>query len=470
VAVALLALTIGGLGAWRVRPLVLARGGGAEATITDIAGTVALFDTTVRHELTLIFADDAYDRMIAAYHASDDKSYVEADLTVDGTLLPSVGIRLKGNSTLRSLGGGPAGPGGGNFGRGMTGTTLSFDSPEELPWLVSLDHFVKNRRYQGRENLALRPAGQTGSTLNEAVALQLVGLAGEPTQRSTYVSLSVNDRPVTTRLLIEVPDKPYADGLGTGVLYKSLATGSFTDQGDEITAYADDFDQVNRKGSQDLEPVIEFIRWVNTASDAEFNAQLADHLDVESFSRYVALQNLLLNFDDMAGPGRNYYLYYDLDTKRFQVVTWDLNLALSGNASQGPFDASTMVGGGAPGGFRSWPGWPAPRWPSYPTVAFPRCARTRASPTSAGRPHDGRAPPQGAVPRLDRVQGDVPERLPRAVPEDCSRRAPPSGQWTTRRRRPSGPGATVDASQVTTLRTTLSDRKAALAANADVAG
>jgi spore coat protein CotH len=383
-----------------------------------------------------------------------------------------VGIRLKGNSTLRSLGGGPAGPGGGNFGRGMTGTTLSFDSPEELPWLVSLDHFVKNRRYQGRENLALRPAGQTGSTLNEAVALQLVGLAGEPTQRSTYVSLSVNDRPVTTRLLIEVPDKPYADGLGTGVLYKSLATGSFTDQGDEITAYADDFDQVNRKGSQDLEPVIEFIRWVNTASDAEFNAQLADHLDVESFSRYVALQNLLLNFDDMAGPGRNYYLYYDLDTKRFQVVTWDLNLALSGNASQGPFDASTMVGRGAPGGFpQGGPGGQPPG--GVPNGGLPNGGAPNAGFPNIGGGGGGRM--MGGHRLKERFLASTAfkatylsayrELYQKLFASGAAERAVDDAVASAQRA-----GATVDASQVTTLRTTIADRKAALASNTDVTG
>jgi spore coat protein CotH len=63
---------------------------------------------------------------------------------------------------------------------------------------------------------------------------------------------------------------------------------------------------------------------------------------------HVALQNLLLNFDDMAGPGRNYYLWYDLDTKRFTVVGWDYNLTFSGDAAQGPHDEGRMGGGDPP--------------------------------------------------------------------------------------------------------------------------
>ncbi len=386
-AIALTALTIGVLGAYRVRPIALASGAGDDnSTEFNVAGSVDLFDTTVAHAITLTFAQDAYDRMVATFKTTDEKEYIEADLVIDGVALESVGIRLKGNSTLRTLAGngqGGRGPGGfqaptgeeGGFGPGFGGTTLSFDAPEELPWLISFDRFVEGRRYQGHENIALRPAGQGGSTLNEAVSTTLVGLAGEPTQRWNYSALTVNDRPTTTRLVLEVPDKPYAAQLGNGVLYKSLSTGSFTYKGEDPTAYVDDFDQINRKGSQDLQPVIDLLRWVNEATDEQFAAELGEHVDVESFARYVALQNLLLNGDDMAGPGRNYYLYYDLDTKLFSVITWDLNLALSGDAAQGPFDASTIGGPGGgqfPGGGQL-PGRPGGGLPGgeFPGGGFP---------------------------------------------------------------------------------------------------
>jgi spore coat protein CotH len=144
---------------------------------------------------------------------------------------------------------------------------------------------------------------------------------------------------------VEHPDEGFADTLGgSGVLYKSLATSQFTDQGDEPTSYADDFKQITMKGSQDLQPLIKLIRWVTTSSDADFNGHLADHVDVPALARYLAIQNLLLNFDDMAGPGRNYYLWYDLKTRKFTVVGWDYNLALSGEATQGPHDSGGMGG------------------------------------------------------------------------------------------------------------------------------
>ena len=60
--------------------------------------------------------------------------------------------------------------------------------------------------------------------------------AGQTAQRYAYSSFTVNDRPTTARLVVEHPDEGFADTLGgSGVLYKSLATGQFTDQGDDPT-------------------------------------------------------------------------------------------------------------------------------------------------------------------------------------------------------------------------------------------
>ena len=68
------------------------------------------------------------------------------------------------------------------------------------------------------------------------------------------------------------------------------------------------FRQVTRKNQEDLTPLIEFIRWVEESSDEELAAGLADRLDVGSLARYLALHNLLLDVDDMSGPGQTIYL------------------------------------------------------------------------------------------------------------------------------------------------------------------
>jgi spore coat protein CotH len=368
------------VGTARVRPYVTSGPATSDGQVSvDITGSRDLFDPAVPHTMSLIVVASNYERMLQTYFNTGEKEWLEADLTIDGTLVPNVAIRLKGNSSLSGLswrgqsrgfsdlggggpgGGGPGGPpggGGGGFPGGGGGrAALDAEQPETLPWLVDFDEFVEDRRFQGREQIAVRVGGFGAGTtaLAEAVALTLVAAAGEPTQRYAYSSFSFNDRPVVARLLVEHPDDGFAESLGSnGVLYKSLATSQFTYQGEDPTAYEDDFKQINQVGSQDLQPVINLIKWANEASGAEFAAHLGDHIDVASFARYVALQNLLLNFDDMAGPGRNYFLWYDLTTRRFRILSWDYNLAFSGDAQQGPHDTGGMFGRGGltpPDGF-----------------------------------------------------------------------------------------------------------------------
>nr|MDT0659011.1 CotH kinase family protein [Micromonospora sp. DSM 115978] len=405
-------------GSARIRPYVTsASDESGSAVSVNIAGDRELFDPAVAHTVELTFRDADYERMLDAFFDNGEKEYVEADLTIDGVMVPSVGIRLKGNSTLSGLtrdgqtrartageggpGGGepPAGaefrrapqggapvdgaaPGGGQQRRvgGPGGAGLAAEEPETLPWLISFDEFVEGRRYQGHQEIAVRVGGMGGgsSVLNEALALSLLDTSGERTQRYAYSSFTVNDRPATARLLVEHPDENYADEMdSTGVLYKSRSTSQFTDQGDDPIDYQDDFKQINLTGSQDLQPVIDLIKWVNEADDEEFDARLAEHVDVEQFARYVATQNLLLNFDDMAGPGRNYYLWYDLATRKFSVVSWDHNLTFSGSADQGPHDEGRM--GGPGGGIRLAPGGEA----------------QQAAPAEGSQQPEGFAPPEG---------------------------------------------------------------------------
>ncbi|MGW4961631.1 CotH kinase family protein [Nonomuraea sp. NPDC004186] len=401
---AFLAACWGVFGSGTIRPYVTsAQAAETETVVTNLTGTKDLFDASVAHDVKLTFTDAAYEDMLTEYFKDGEKEYVEADLTIDGTRIPSVGVRLKGNSTLMGLtwkgqskqrgmpGGGrrpeglpegfqipegfqpsegfqPPGDGqpaagqpqatrspagqpqtgrgggfGGGGGPGGFGAQLKGEEPENLPWLISFDEFVDGRRYQGHSQMAVRPASTSSTAmLNEALGISVVGAAGEPTQSSTYASFTVNGRSAAPRLLVEYLDEGYAEGLGNGVLYKSLASGSFDYKGEDQTEYTEDFKQINKVGGKDLQPVIDLVRWVNEASDAEFAEGLDERLDVESFARYLVLQNLMVNFDDMAGPGRNYYLWYDLDAKKFKVVTWDLNLAFSGNAESGVNDTISM--------------------------------------------------------------------------------------------------------------------------------
>ncbi|ADH67245.1 CotH kinase family protein [Nocardiopsis dassonvillei] len=414
VCAALLALVLV-FGEARVRPYVTSELVSRDAVTQNIEGEGDLFDGG-EHTIEVSFDQTEYADMMSTFREEGEKEYIRADVTIDGTTVEDVGLRLKGNSTLMSLrgdSGAGAAPGQGGQQREETGTdtgtgdaggvadgttgaaadtrgeqgtgpggggaagpgsvTLSEDEPENLPWLISFEEFVSGRAYQGHTEIALRPATATSDTaLNEALALELTAAAGQTTQDYTFTSFAVNGGEGVPRLLLDAPDAAWADGYGDGVLYKGRAGGSFDYLGGDATDYEEAFNQINGEGAHDLQPVMDLLRFVAESDDEEFARELDEHLDTESFARYLALQSLMSNSDGMDGPGNNYYLWYDTAQERFTVLSWDLNLSFGGMGGMGggggamPEGAQFPGGGTPPGG--TWPpegmeapgGMPAP--------------------------------------------------------------------------------------------------------------
>ena len=420
--------------------------GDAGAATLDIAGSTELFDSSQIHTVSIDFAQRDYDRMLKTFRSTGEKEFVDATVTIDGTRIEHVGLRLKGNSTLRGIGGGfgGRGPEGGGFGGGGFGgggidaNAGTADDPTTLPWLVEFDPFVEDRRYQGFETLAIRRGGNSSpeTSLNEALALTLTEAAGEPAERYAYAVVQINGGAKTLRLVLEEPDAKFAeDRFETeGVLYKALSTGGFSYRGEGAVAYTESFRQITRKKRQDMQPLINLLRWVTKSSDGQFDNGLDGHVDVTSFARYVALQNLMLNFDDMAGPGQNYYLRYDLEQDRFSVVTWDLNFAFSGDPAQGPLESGRMGGpgfrGGPPGGFG---GAPLPGLGAPPDAGPNGTAGLRRRRRPARRQS-----PQGALPRERGIPRAVPRELLEPVRQALRERPRARRARTTGATRPLG--------------------------------
>lgn len=283
-----------------------------------------LFDSSQVHDVEVTFDEADYAEMIATYTATGDKSWIRATVAVDGTTFEDVGLRLKGNSSLR-------------------GVSADAD-PSTMPWLVRLDKYLDGQALGGVTSFVVR-SNTTTTALNEAVALELIGLSGLATQQATPVRLRVNDGEPVLRLVIENPDDAWAESVfdTEGLLYKSEAGGDWSYRGDDPASYEGSFDQ-ETGDVEDLTPLIGFLEWLDAADDETFAAELDDHLDVDAFATYLAVQDLVGNVDDISGPGNNSYLRYDVQTDRFTVVSWDQNLSFGVLNGGGP-----MGGGGAPG-------------------------------------------------------------------------------------------------------------------------
>lgn len=366
-----------GFGSTMVRPTITSALSTKEQLLENINGTTDFFDSG-EHSISINYNETEYQDMVKEFQSNGEKKFIGADITIDGTLIENVGLRLKGNSTLSSLrsdssGTGPGGQGFPGAARGAVASApasdtaiadvpdaaipdgaaagglgraqLSFDDPQGLPWVISVGEFVEGRAYEGNTEFSLRPATSGSTTaVNEALALAMTKESGQITQDYSLASVSVNGGESESRIVVDLPDGQWANELGDGVLYKADASGSMDYVGDDPTDYENSYKQINSVGTYDLQPVMRLLDFVNNSSDENFAEKLDEYLDVDAFAEYLATQALLSNGDAMDGPGNNYYLWYNTDDEKFTVLSWDLNMALSGMG--GALGGAAM---GAPG-------------------------------------------------------------------------------------------------------------------------
>lgn len=370
------------------------------ASTTQAASTSAkdFFTTDSIHDISVDFDEDDYQAMLTDYTNSGAKNWLKATVTIDGTTFKNVGIKLKGNSTLRGLSNATTKTESKtetNIAQTKTTesnivptgepSSLDSESPETLPWVIRLDKYEKGISYKGRSYFVVR-ANNTETSLNEAVALAVLNEAGVEAEKAAFTKFSVNGSAEKLRLVLDVPD----DGLWTeehfsssGLLYKADGNGDYSYQGTDPADYTDVFEQ--KYGDDDLTPLINFLNFINNSTDEEFASKLEDYLDTEAFATYLASQEIINNTDDIDGPGNNSYLYYDSTTKKMTVVAWDHNLSFGG-----------MGMGGAGGGMKGGMG------------------KTGEEPTGEGQTPpamDGKTAPEGNVtpPGMEGSRPEMPE-------------------------------------------------------------
>ena len=300
----------------------------ASAVTAGSSGT-GLFTADRLHEVVLDVGEADFRTALSTFQESGEKTWLEVTVTLDGTSYERAGLRLKGNSTLRRA----------DSGAGA----------EQYPWLIRLDKVVDGQNHHGVTEVVIR-VNNSASSLNEVVALDLLTAASLAGEQHSYATIRVGDASAL-RVVLESPGDTWAERTmtGDGLLYKAEATGDYTYRGSDPASYDQVFDQ--ESGDDDLAPLIEFLRFVNETSDADFASGLADRLDVPSFATYLALEDLMDNYDAIDGPGNNSYLWWDRESQRMTVVGWDHNLT---------FGVSNRPGGGAAAGGGAMPGGGAP--------------------------------------------------------------------------------------------------------------
>ncbi|MFC1718017.1 CotH kinase family protein [Candidatus Poribacteria bacterium] len=250
--------------------------------------------------------------------------YTRGSVSYANRIYHNVGIRFKGNSSLRGS-------------RNIL----------KKPFLLDFGHFVKDQTCCGHRKLNFSNGFKDPSLMREKIAYDLFQKAGVPAPRAGYAKLylTVEGRYCQEYLglytVVEHIDEHFLIdrfGNGNGLLIEIDHLPDLVYLGAEWEHYSRNFELRSAREISDTDGLIQFVRFLHNSDDGQFAQMIADLMNVNSFLRFLAVNVVLANVDSYLGTGHNYFLYQNTESGRYEMIPLDLNEAFGnfrmGNAQQ----------------------------------------------------------------------------------------------------------------------------------------
>jgi spore coat protein CotH len=324
-----------------------------------------------------------------------DEEYISADVTVNGTTIKNVGIRPKGNSSLKEV--------------------VNDDTTDRFSFKIKFDEYVEGQTWKGLDKIVINNMSSDTSYLKEYLSYDIMEYIGVEAPLFAFADISVNGETWGFYLAVEDIDSSYLDRVsdGEGELYKpesdnmqmgnkinsggqgvekntedatniqegnGLPSEAATDEqsmgdqektqkdnttdnaenlpdiqkgfqgggmmgaaengvslqytDDNVSSYSAIFDNAETNADEsDYQRVVTALKNLNEGTDLE------TYVDVEGVLKYFAAQTVVVNLDSyISNMGHNYYLYEN--DGQISILPWDYNLSFGGFQSS---DASEVV-------------------------------------------------------------------------------------------------------------------------------
>lgn len=274
---------------------------------------------------------------------NDDSNpiWVTATIQFGDNIWEYVGIRFKGNSSLRS----------------------SWSSGSmKLPFKLDFDEFeseypeIENQRFYGFKQLSFSSNFSDSSYLREKVTADIFRDAGVPSAQTAFYAVYLDNGSTVEYMglytMVEVIDDTFIETQFTddgGNVYKpdgkcaTLAAGTY----DEVC-----YDKETNQDEADYSDLTALVEILNSdlrlSNSAAWRAELESILNVDEFINYLAVNTVVQNWDTYGVMTHNYYLYTDPESGLINWIPWDNNMALqSGRGGKGGAVPEGRNGGAA---------------------------------------------------------------------------------------------------------------------------
>lgn len=268
------------------------------------------FQSSIVHEINITFTQPNFWDSLMYYKKFADSlglstQSMMGNVFIDGVLIDSIGVKLKGNSSF-----------------GYPGQKKSIK--------LEFNEYVSGKKYDGLKSLNLNNNTLDPSMMREKLALDFLNKKGLPAPRCTYARVSYNGQYVGLYKMIEQVDKTFLNthfGNQDGNLFKGDPQGSLMWLGNNSASYYGSYELHTNETANDWSDLVNLIDNINNTPFSNFYDTLETNLNTNSFIRQWAARNLFGDLDAYFHAPHNYYLYHNTASNKFEWNTWDVSVS-----------------------------------------------------------------------------------------------------------------------------------------------
>jgi len=196
---------------------------------------------------------------------------------------------------------------------------------------IDFSRYESRNNFLGLRYLILRADVQDPSLMHERVAMTFFRKLGIPAPREVHTRLYINDQYAGLYTVVEAVDPIFTQqnlGESNGYLYayEWIMPWSFEDLGLDPSKYSPlPFKPENNLIYPVVEPIVEMVRTINQAPDAQFSSAVSQYIDLKAFFKEIAAENFVAEQDGIIGGYllNNFFLYRFGGTLRSIFLPWD---------------------------------------------------------------------------------------------------------------------------------------------------
>jgi hypothetical protein len=263
-----------------------------------------LFASDVLHEVRLVSLQKSdWDSITARY---EREIYTPMQVVIDGVLLDSVGVRIKGNNFLNNL-----------------------DKGKFQAYKLDFNAFVKGQEYDGLKKINLNNREKLANHLAYRLCLEN-GIIGP---RTSFSKVYFDDVLVGNYLNLEQIDKTFLKqhyGNSDGNLYSASGKGAILEyMGPNKEDYYYAYEKKSNETKNDYTDLLDLLWFISNSTDRLFADSINLHLDFKPFLMSVVIEMTVCKRDAFYDAGRNFYLYHDPASSRFVYIPDDFDYSFS---------------------------------------------------------------------------------------------------------------------------------------------